>query len=97
MSERTDPGRVRRRVLFSGQVQGVFFRATSREISQKFNVVGYVRNLADGRVELEAEGPAEQIDEFIAAVQRRFEGNVTRTEKQDVPARGDEDGFEIQY
>ena len=48
--------RVRRRVYFSGRVQGVGFRFTCQSLARGFEVAGYVRNLPDGRVELVAEG-----------------------------------------
>ena len=47
----------RRHCYFSGRVQGVGFRYTSRNIAINYDVTGFVRNLPDGRVELVAEGP----------------------------------------
>jgi acylphosphatase len=61
--------RERRRVHFSGRVQGVGFRYTCQSLSAGFAVSGYVRNLADGRVELVSEGDPVEIDRFIAAIQ----------------------------
>jgi len=78
-------------------VQGVFFRATSREIAQRFAVTGYVRNLRDGTVELEAEGAPDQVEAFLSAVARHFRGNITRAEVSDVPPLGTERGFEVRY
>ena len=43
-------------MYFSGHVQGVGFRYTTRSVASRFAVTGYVRNLPDGRVELVAEG-----------------------------------------
>jgi acylphosphatase len=61
--------RERRRVYFSGRVQGVGFRYTCQSLSGGFQVSGYVRNLADGRVELVTEGDPTEIDRFLAAIQ----------------------------
>jgi acylphosphatase len=61
--------RERRRVLFSGRVQGVGFRYTSQSLSAGFAISGYVCNLPDGRVELVSEGDPREIDRFIAAIQ----------------------------
>jgi len=58
----------RRRVYYSGSVQGVGFRATCRWLARGFEVAGFVRNLSDGRVELVAEGEAVEIDRFLHAV-----------------------------
>ena len=51
-----------RRCLVSGYVQGVFFRASTRERAQALGVAGYVRNLSDGRVEVLACGPVHSVE-----------------------------------
>ena len=50
-----------RRCLVSGHVQGVFFRASTREQALSLGVTGYARNLRDGRVEVLACGSAEAV------------------------------------
>jgi acylphosphatase len=61
--------RERRRVWFSGRVQGVGFRYTCRTLARGFDVAGWVRNLPDGRVELVAEADPTELDAFLAAIQ----------------------------
>ena len=61
-----------KRVLYSGRVQGVGFRYTTRRIAQGFDVAGYVRNLPDGSVELVVEGEAGEVERFLAAVASRM-------------------------
>ncbi|HEX3715709.1 MAG TPA: acylphosphatase [Trebonia sp.] len=56
---------VRRRLLISGRVQGVFFRDTCRRLAGQYGVNGWVRNLADGRVEAVFEGPAEDVARLV--------------------------------
>jgi acylphosphatase len=56
-------------VLYSGRVQGVGFRATVRKLACGFEVVGTVRNLADGRVEMIAEGGREELEAFLKAIE----------------------------
>lgn len=68
-------------VYFSGHVQGVGFRYTVLQIAREFEVAGYVRNLIDGRVQLEAEGRAEEIDAFVAAIEERMHGYVRKIER----------------
>ena len=63
-------GRVRRRVLIAGRVQGVWFRESCRDRAQAAGVAGSVRNLADGRVEVVLEGPPAAVDEVVAWCRR---------------------------
>lgn len=50
------------RFLVSGMVQGVFFRASTRDVALGLGVAGYAKNLADGRVEVLASGDATALD-----------------------------------
>lgn len=59
----------RARVVVSGLVQGVGFRAFTRKQAQQRKLMGWVRNLQDGRVETEVEGPRQVINLFVAAMQ----------------------------
>ena len=52
--------------IISGRVQGVSYRASTADEAQGLGLAGWVRNLSDGRVELEAEGPAEAIAALLA-------------------------------
>lgn len=52
-------------VVISGQVQGVFFRAHTRDISKKFNLNGWVKNRYDGKVEAVFEGEEDDVKEVI--------------------------------
>lgn len=88
---------VRKRVIYTGRVQGVCFRMTAVDIAQGRPVVGYVRNLRDGSVELEAEGAAEAVQDFLGAVEQHFSGHIRGACITAVAARGDEDTFEIRY
>lgn len=62
----------RRRVLYSGRVQGVGFRATTRRVAMGFPVAGYVRNLPEGQVEIVSEGTSEALDAFLGSVHREL-------------------------
>ena len=57
--------RQRCEIYYSGRVQGVGFRYTVRSIAGRFAVTGFVKNLRDGRVQLVAEGLAEEIQRFL--------------------------------
>jgi acylphosphatase len=60
MSERT-----RAHVYVTGKVQGVYFRATTRDEAERRDVDGWVRNLDDGRVEAVFEGPEADVEELV--------------------------------
>ena len=57
--------RTRAHVYVSGKVQGVYFRATTRNTAREHGVDGWVRNLADGRVEAAFEGPEDDVESLI--------------------------------
>jgi len=56
------------KIYYSGQVQGVGFRYTTKTVATGFEIAGIVRNLSDGRVELTAEGAREELEAFRQAV-----------------------------
>jgi acylphosphatase len=64
------PGMERKRlhIYYSGRVQGVGFRYTVKSLAQGFELTGAVRNLADGRVELLAEGADSELKEFQQSI-----------------------------
>lgn len=63
-------------VFYSGNVQGVGFRYTVSQIAERFAVVGYVENLADGRMHLLAEGAEAELDSFLAAIAEQMAHNI---------------------
>lgn len=56
--------KIARRFFISGEVQGVGYRYFAQRVAARHQVVGYVRNLPDGRVEVLAEGSRDSIDGF---------------------------------
>ncbi|MDH3364512.1 MAG: acylphosphatase [Thermoplasmata archaeon] len=57
--------RVKARVVFAGKVQGVFFRANTLRCAKSLSIVGWVRNIDDGRVEAVFEGEEEDVQRAI--------------------------------
>lgn len=53
------------RVIVTGRVQGVWYRATTMKMAKKFGVHGWVRNMPDGSVEAHLEGEPERVDDLI--------------------------------
>jgi acylphosphatase len=87
---------VRARITISGRVQGVNFRAYTREQARSIGVNGWVRNLDDGRVEAVVEGPQPAVQQLIS---RCYKGpahaSVSRVEVAWEPPTGQERGFSI--
>ena len=88
--------RQRLHILYTGRVQGVGFRYTTKTVACGFDVTGAVRNLSDGRVELVAEGSRQELEEFQKAIQ---DSEVGRFVRQEVvawsAAKNEFRGFEI--
>jgi len=81
---------------YSGHVQGVGFRYTVKSVATGFDVTGVVRNLPDGRVELVAEGPKEELDAFRQAIRESGLQHFVRDEQVSwTEAAGEFCGFEI--
>ena len=83
-------------ILYSGDVQGVGFRYTVKSAAAGFEVTGTVRNLLDGRVELAAEGPGEELEAFRKAIRESGLEHFIRNEDVNwSDATGEFRGFEI--
>ncbi|MGA1206063.1 MAG: acylphosphatase [Opitutales bacterium] len=67
-------------VYYSGRVQGVGFRYHTLQVAKEFDVSGFVRNLPDGRVQLEAEGDPPEVRGFVAEVADRLSVFIRKTE-----------------
>src|SRR5207248_5186092 len=84
-------------VFYEGRVQGVGFRYSVRQIAKGFNVTGSVRHLANGRVELQVSGEAEEVNAFLEAIRQSDLGSLIKKESEHMLATPpDSRGFEIQ-
>jgi len=88
--------RVRKRVLYTGHVQGVGFRYTVQRLAADRPVSGFVRNLPDGRVELVVEGDADETQAFLEAVARHMARHIVNYAVSDEPPEGLAD-FRIRF
>jgi len=55
-------------IIVSGKVQGIFFRATVKEIAEDFKLNGYAKNLKDGSVEIVAQGLETSLEELLKEI-----------------------------
>jgi acylphosphatase len=84
------------RFLVSGKVQGVCFRAATRDEARRLGLRGHARNLPDGRVEVLAAGKAAALDALMQWLQHGPPlARVDGVERREAGARTDADGFTI--
>lgn len=85
-------------VFYEGNVQGVGFRWTIRHIAKGFDVTGWVRNLIDGRVEMQLNGEESEVRAFLAGVAESELSSHIRKQTQTPLAQPVEArGFEIRH
>ncbi|MCE5266222.1 MAG: acylphosphatase [Deltaproteobacteria bacterium] len=88
----------RYRVLISGRVQGVFFRANASKRASALGLSGWVRNLPDGRVETVFEGEDEKAEGMLAWCRTGTPpARVDQVEVTEENATGGSSGFRIAY
>ena len=88
---------VRSEVVYSGRVQGVGFRYSTRQVAQSHAVKGFVKNLPDGSVQLIAEGERIAVRNFVRDVERTMEGYIQRRQLLETGATGEFGRFEIRF
>ena len=89
-------GMTARQVFYEGRVQGVGFRFTVKQIARGFDIVGWVRNLDDGRVELQCGGEREEVEAFLKAVaESELKSHIKSATAVSIPALTGMRGFEI--
>ncbi len=84
-------------IIFTGRVQGVFFRATAQEVARGYDVTGWVRNERDGSVRCVVEGEADELDRFVNAIQLAKQASIDKTDITRLDAFGEFDGFTVRY
>jgi acylphosphatase len=89
--------RRRRRCLFSGRVQGVGFRYTAQSIAAQYDIRGYVKNLADGRVELVMEGDEAEMERVAKEIGEKLDGFIRERTDEVSEASGEFKDFSIRH
>ena len=82
---------------FSGEVQGVGFRYTVKSFAARYAVTGYVKNLADGRVELVMEGTDDHMGRLLADINMQMAGHIDHVDISVTPATAEMVGFSIRH
>ncbi len=80
--------RIRKHIIFYGRVQGVGFRYRAEYAAENYGVTGWVRNLYDGSVEMEAEGTERGIDDMIIAIEKGTNIEIQDMSVKTIPVEG---------
>lgn len=75
---------VRKHYYFDGRVQGVGFRYKAMYLARSLDLTGWVKNLYDGRVEMEIQGEEETIDCFLSRLQEDHYISITDIEEEEI-------------
>ena len=86
---------VRRHIIFRGRVQGVGFRYQSQHAANAAGVTGWVRNNADGSVEMEAQGTEEAISRMLLFIEKSSWIVIHDMDIRDIPVRPEERSFKV--
>lgn len=84
---------IRKYFRFYGRVQGVGFRYRAYYAARSFGVTGYVKNLYDGSVEMEAQASEECIDKMVLSIEKGNFILIENMEVKDIPIIDDEREF----
>ena len=86
-----------KQIIYSGRVQGVGFRYSTKQIASGFEVVGTVKNLPDGRVEMQVMSQdSDELEEFLAAIDESTLGSLIKErEISSIPALVGQRSFSI--
>ncbi len=88
--------KVRKHIIFYGSVQGVGFRYRAYYAARSYGVYGWVRNLYDGSVEMEAEGTEKAIDDMILAIEKGSFIRIENISVRTIPVKNEYD-FRIKH
>ncbi|SDJ56530.1 acylphosphatase [Natronorubrum texcoconense] len=89
--------RIRAHVFVTGTVQGVYYRANTRDTAREKGIAGWVKNLEDGRVEAIFEGPEDAVESMIEWCQTGSPAAEVENVEAEYEEPQGEDGFEIRY
>lgn len=84
---------IRRRIVFTGWVQGVGFRFRARCAAELYGCTGFARNEGDGSVTVELQGEEESIEQVILAVERGTFIRIENMDSREIPLVENERGF----
>ncbi|MCI8558143.1 MAG: acylphosphatase [Lachnospiraceae bacterium] len=88
---------VRKHFYFSGRVQGVGFRFQASWAAKQLGLTGWVRNLPDGRVEMEVQGEPFEVEKMVELLKEAMYIRINKIDSADVPVKEGERKFRTEY
>jgi len=82
----------------TGLVQGVYFRASTRDTARALGLSGWVKNMPDGSVELEAQGPEDKLNQLVIWLNQGPQyARVEKVEIKEIPLLEDSTDFQVDF
>ncbi|MFC1476341.1 acylphosphatase [Fibrobacterota bacterium] len=98
MQQEDPPEEKRLHIIVTGRVQGVGFRFFTKDNADMYNVTGWVRNCANGSVEVEAQAQEEILNKFCEEVRKGpFMGSVSGLQTQEIEPTSGDSTFQIRF
>ena len=88
---------VTKRIVFTGRVQGVGFRFSAHSIARRIGLAGQVRNMADGTVEMVAQGAPEAIDQCLYDLKQTYQHGIREIIVEQIESAGEYTNFKITF
>lgn len=87
--------KIRKHIVFGGRVQGVGFRYRASYAARSLGITGWVRNEADGTVEMEVQGSEAQINRMLSMLNHDSYIRIEKMNTTDIPPKEQERGFRV--
>ena len=98
MQKENTPEIKRLHIIITGRVQGVGYRFFTKDNADLYNVIGWVRNCANGSVEVEAQAQEEILQKFCEELRKGpFMGSVSDLQTQEIEPASGENSFRIRF
>ncbi|MHC4757189.1 MAG: acylphosphatase [Planctomycetota bacterium] len=88
---------ISKHIIFTGRVQGVGFRFTSYNIARRCQLTGFVKNLADGTVEMLVQGPKDNVLACVKDTKEYFRNYIRETKIEEIPFNSQYTDFKITF
>ena len=88
---------IAKHIVYTGRVQGVGFRFTAERIARRYELVGFVKNLPTGQVEMVAQGHPDDVNDCLRDISETFGGGISDTACSSISVNKQYTGFGISF